>query len=577
MPDTLDCTTLEQIDEICTRFEDELLAGRAPDIQQFLGSLQGAAARKLLSELNKVAQHFQSGCADTPDCIDRTVGYVVSPSALEPRTALPSLPGYTIVERIGHGGMGVVYKARNNGRGGWEAVKIIGNAEWAEPEEKARFKREAKVVAGLNHRNIVRVHGSDDFDGLLYLAMELATGGTLADCIKENPPTPREAASLLSKVAGALEHAHRHGILHRDLKPGNVLLDEEGEPLVADFGLARRLDAHDTLSQSNQILGTVGYMAPEQARADRHLTYAADVFSMGVILYELLTGQRPFTGGTFSEVLSRTLECAPLHPQRLKSEIDDDLAVICMKCLEKKPDDRYASAGELKLDLERYLSGSPIQARLPGIWGQATRLMLHQRFGNINRWGWVTVGFGVLSLGIHLVAAGLIAAEQPRVAFLPLSIIFLVTATSLCRWAVRGQRTDVGDRHTLTLIAGMAIATTILPYIYRPPEGAEGVLLTEYRLSTYPLYALINGLSYFIFGSIFWGGYYIYGISFFVLAILMKLFSAISPIAYAVYLGTTQILLGIYLIRLRKQYEADRCAPPAFSDYAPHNRASQDS
>jgi WD40 repeat protein/serine/threonine protein kinase len=272
-----------------------------------------------------------------------------------------------ILGELGHGGMGVVYKARQRRLGRLVALKMILAGHLAGPEQIKRFHREAQDVARLDHPNIVPIYEVGQHDGQHYFTMKLIEGRNLSRDLAHYRRDHKAAALLMSRVARAVHFAHQRGILHRDLKPANILLDDRGQPHVTDFGLAKRLDASASLSPEGAVIGTPSYMAPEQAAArDRRLTPAADVYSLGAILYELLTGQPPFQGATVVETLWQVLDREPPPPRRLNPAVPGDLETICLKCLDKRSSRRYASAAALADDLKRWLKDEPILARRVG-------------------------------------------------------------------------------------------------------------------------------------------------------------------------------------------------------------------
>jgi hypothetical protein len=246
------------------------------------------------------------------------------------------------------------------------ALKMILAGQFASAAEVTRFRQEAENAANLDYPNIVPIYEVGEHQGQQYFSMKLIEGGSLAATMDQVHRDPRRAARLLASVARAAHHAHQRGVLHRDLKPANILLDAAGEPHVTDFGLAKRLQGDVRLSQSGTIVGTPSYMAPEQARGEKSLTVAADVYSLGAILYELLTGRLPHVGATLADVLLQVLEKEPTPPRKLKPDVDRDLETICLKCLQKEPVNRYESAASLADDLERFCSGEPIRARPVG-------------------------------------------------------------------------------------------------------------------------------------------------------------------------------------------------------------------
>ena len=289
---------------------------------------------------------------------------------------------YELLDEIARGGMGVVYKARQISLNRVVALKMILTGQFASPTAVLRFKQEAEAAAGLDHANILPVYDVGTHGGYPYFTMKLVSGGSLADRMADLARDPRAAAGLLEAVARGVHYAHQRGILHRDLKPANLLLDTRHETrdatehpsslasrvscLVSDFGLAKRTGDDSSLTQSGAVMGTPSYMAPEQARGDRALTTAADVYALGAILYEMLTGRPPFRGESVAQTLRMVEEQDPVPPRTLNPACDRDLSAVALKCLEKEPARRYESAGALADDLSRWLRREPVTARRAG-------------------------------------------------------------------------------------------------------------------------------------------------------------------------------------------------------------------
>src|SRR5205085_2773421 len=275
------------------------------------------------------------------------------------------LGNYEILEQIGCGGMGVIYRARQRHSRRIVAVKRILSYRADSPEALQRFRREAEAVASLDHPNILPIYEvSESDDGLPFFSMKFAEKGSLQENAASLRDAPRECVQLMAKVAHAVEYAHSRGVLHRDLKPGNILLNERGEPLVSDFGLAKLLDANHDLTRSLTTLGTAGFIAPEQADgAAADVTQAADVYSLGAVLFNVLAGRPPFLGSTPVSVIRQASETPAPKLRSVAPSLDRDLETICARCLERDPKARYQSAGDLAADLERWLDGCPILAR----------------------------------------------------------------------------------------------------------------------------------------------------------------------------------------------------------------------
>ncbi|MDB5352407.1 MAG: tetratricopeptide repeat protein [Planctomycetota bacterium] len=340
--------------------------------------------QRLIEEILDSDTSAEEVCRDTPELLpqvregwrrlraieDRIGELFPEPGSVEdfgatpPDTGLPRVPGYDLIEVLGRGGVGVVYKAVHLGLNRTVALKMLLAGAFATWAERQRFSRESEVVAGLRHPNIVQIYDVGDLDGRPYFTMEFVEGGSLAEMLEGTPRPARQAAELLAILADAVEAAHRGGIVHRDLKPSNVLLTADGTPKIADFGLARHLEAGSSLTRSGAALGTPSYMAPEQARGRSSETEpASDLYSLGAVLYELLTGRPPFRAESAAETVYQVLTQDPVPPSRLNAKVPRDLETICLKCLRKDPRLRYAGAAALAEDLLRFLKGESIAAR----------------------------------------------------------------------------------------------------------------------------------------------------------------------------------------------------------------------
>lgn len=286
----------------------------------------------------------------------------------------PVIPGFEILEVVGHGGMGVVYRARQMALDRTVALKMILSGQHARTKELQRFQAEAKNIARLQHPNIVQIYEVGEAAGLPYIALEFVAGGTLSNKIARDPQPPRYAAEIVEALARAMHYAHERGIVHRDLKPANILLDEQGHPKVTDFGVAKSLEFESGATQTGQVLGTPSYMAPEQAAgASNRVGAAVDIYALGATLYDLLTGRPPFNGSSVLDTLELVRTREPVPPNQLAGNIPRDLETIALKCLQKDPSRRYESAAMLADDLRRFLDGRPIVARPVGSVEKAWR------------------------------------------------------------------------------------------------------------------------------------------------------------------------------------------------------------
>ena len=282
---------------------------------------------------------------------------------------LGELGDYELLEEIGRGGQGVVFRARQKSLNRTVALKVIGLGQWASKVHVKRFRLEAEAAARLDHPCIVPIYEVGEREGSCYFSMKFVEGGQLDEAVRRTPMPIRQAAELMAKVARTVHYAHEHGILHRDIKPGNILLDANGEPHLTDFGLARLVESESSVTHTLEVLGTPSYMAPEQAAGNNAgLSSATDVYGLGAVFYQLLTGHPPFAGGTTFETVRLVLDTEPRQPRLWNPKVDRDLSTICLKCLEKDPKRRYSSALALAEDLERWLRHEPIRARHTGVF-----------------------------------------------------------------------------------------------------------------------------------------------------------------------------------------------------------------
>ncbi len=394
----------ERFGEVLAAYLEAVDAGWAPHRRSFVerypqwrGDLETFFESH--DEVHSLAEPFRtlSGTAIPPSPTGEPPTVVIEPGL----GTLPRAFGdYELVEEIARGGMGVVYKARQGGLNRVVALKMILAGQLATKEEVRRFRNEAEAAALMSHPNIVPIYEVGEQSGQPFFSMKLIEGGNLAQHVEEFRDRPRAAAAFLVPVARAVHYAHQRGILHRDLKPANILLEgggnaegPEGAPQITDFGLAKRFHDEADLTQSSAILGTPCYMAPEQAQGKGGgLTTAADVYSLGAILYELLTGRPPFKAENALETLLQVRQQAPVPPRALNPKVDRDLETICLRCLEKVPGRRYGSAEALADDLERFLANEAIAARRVGAWERAWK------------WAWRRPARAVVSALVAVIA-----------------------------------------------------------------------------------------------------------------------------------------------------------------------------
>jgi len=381
-----------QVNEIISAYLEAVDAGQTPDRQEWLRRYPEFAAELEVfladyEHVDRVAEPLRPvaapGTPRLPERVDSGAPVALGPG----QPAEPSVGAtvhyfgdYELLEEIARGGMGVVYKARQISLNRIVAVKMILAGRLATKADRDRFHSEAQAAALLDHPNIVPVFEVGEHEGQHYFSMGYIDGQSLATRLAEGPLPPKEAAKLVAAVAGAVEYAHRQGVIHRDIKPSNIVIDSKGSPRITDFGLAKRVDSGSDVTATGQVLGTPSYMAPEQAAGQIHAVGpAADVYALGALLYAALTGRPPFQAATPLETLQQVLDREPVALRLLNAAVPRDLETICLKCLDKSVPRRYPTAQALAEDLRRYLEGRPIVARPVGRWEHAWRWCLRNR------------------------------------------------------------------------------------------------------------------------------------------------------------------------------------------------------
>ncbi len=366
-----------------------------PDLAEPLRELWGA-----VMVTRAVANHSRSSVGEA--------GHQPSADAALADSLPRQLGDYQLERELGRGGMGVVYQARQQSLDRTVAVKLIRGGELATEEDVARFQAEAEAAADLEHPAIVPIYEIGEIDGQRYFSMQHSTRLTLDERLVAGPMPSSEAVAIVRDIARAVDFAHQRGIVHRDLKPSNILLDEQGRPHVTDFGLAKRLEGGPPLrhiTRTGSILGTPAYMAPEQAAGTRGpLSASCDIYSLGTVLYALLTGHPPFQGPTPVDTLLMVLDRDPLPPRFLNAGVDRDLEMIVLKCLQKPPELRYASAQALADDLDAYLTGAPVAARSGRFTDVLARMFRQRQHATVlEEWGLLWMWHGVVLLTLCLV------------------------------------------------------------------------------------------------------------------------------------------------------------------------------
>jgi WD40 repeat protein len=362
-----------RLDEIATAYLQEIERGNAPQPAEWLARYPDLADE--LAAFFAAQEHMAQLAAPlrTPAGDDATTQGLTAVPARGLGT-VRYFGDYELLEEIGRGGMGVVYRAMQVSLKRTVALKMILSGQLANADDVRRFHAEAEAAARLDHPGIVPVYEVGQHEGHHYFSMAFIEGESLARKVAEALPPPREAAELTRKVAEAVSYAHVEGVIHRDLKPGNILVDRQGQPRLTDFGLAKRVQGDSSLTATGQVLGTPSYMPPEQANGQGGAVGPlSDVYSLGAVLYCLLTGRPPFQSDNPLDTLLQVIQQEPVAPRQLNARVPRDLETICIKCLSKEPRKRYSSALDLAADLDRFLAGKPIHARRIGPVGRAWR------------------------------------------------------------------------------------------------------------------------------------------------------------------------------------------------------------
>jgi serine/threonine protein kinase len=477
---------------------------------------------------------------------------------------LPMIDGYEIGELLGRGGMGLVFKATQKALKRHVALKILVSGAHAGAVERARFRTEAEAVARLRHPGIVQIYEVGEQAGCPYLALEFVSGGSLEQQLDGTPMPPRRAAQLLLDLARAVQHAHEQGIVHRDLKPANVLLSEAGAAKVTDFGLAKLLDVEQGHTHTGTVLGSPCYMAPEQAAGKlRAIGPATDVYALGTILYELLTGRPPFLGASFLETLDQVRTHDPVPPQALQPKVPGDLEAICLKCLEKHPAQRYPTAAALASDLDRFLRGEPVSARRLTLWDQAARLLRHSQVDvNWGAWASLTLWLAPLPLLVHVVVFVLFRdrPQYPPVALgvslatvaILLGSIFLGKLASL-RGVAQAKRRSIMSMWLGYFIGMILVPLTVLSMTH-PTTPEEWFVI-------YPLWLIGVGSTFFTSAANA-GVLYVTGSLCFLLVVLAPFIPFYMPLVAGSIMSLNMTTVGLLLRRVAREATSPTPAGP---------------
>ncbi len=477
---------------------------------------------------------------------------------------------YEILSEIAKGGMGVVYRARQIALGRVVALKMILAGRLANSEDVARFRAEAEAAAKLQHPNIVAVHDVNHHDGQHFFTMEFIDGQSLDARISEGPLPCKAAARYVRILARAVHYAHKNGILHRDLKPTNILIDADDEPHITDFGLAKRLGPDSGQTRTGAVLGTPSYMSPEQAQGrTTELGPTTDVYSLGAVLYELITGAPPFRGETPLDTVMHVIDHEPAPPALLNPKVDHDLQTICLKCLEKDPSLRYASAEELGDDLQRYLNGDSITARSFNVIDRLARTFERdQHTADFSAWSSMVLVTAAVVLVEHVAVFGFVRTEQSPTFIMAARIMQFVFLGALFWYNRRCQLlpTSAAERELWSIWIGyfttyffIVIVTRILIGIDAlriPDDNRMQIYLPE--LLPYPFIALVSGLAFFVMGANYWGRCYVFGLTFFLLGPVIALDLTLGPLLFGVLWSVTLLILGLHLRQQNQKLQMER-------------------
>lgn len=458
---------------------------------------------------------------------------------------------YEVLEQIGRGGMGVVYRARQISLDRQVAIKMIQRERISSELERQRFFAEAQATARLDHPGIVPVYEVGDFDGTPFFSMQLIVGQTLAERLDDGPLPQREAAQLLAEVARAIDHAHREGILHRDIKPSNILIGADSRPMVTDFGLAKFIHSDNTLTHTGSILGTPSYMSPEQA-AGRGASSgpAADIYSLGTVLYHALTGRPPFLAASPIEMALKIIEHDPPLPRLLDPTIDRDLEMIVIRCLQKPPDLRYATAGKLADDLESFVRDEPVSARGGTLSDVVARWFRETHHASVlENWGLLWMWHSVVLLVACLLTQTLVWYDvKNRLWYAALWTLGL-GAWAAVFWAMRrqvGPVTFVERQIAHVWGASLLAIASLWPL--------EWWLNLE-PLTLSPLLGVITGMIFFIKAGILTGAFYVQTACLFATSVAMALVPQFAQLIYGVVAAACFLVPGIKYYRLRNALE----------------------
>ena len=549
----------------------ETLLAQHPDLAEELRNFLADHDR-----LNSLAQPLRSQVlnddgTDTDERKTADSSKGGSATATRPPTAdIHCFGDFELQEEIDRGGMGVVYKARQISLNRTVALKMILAGQFANKEEVRRFRAEAEAAANLDHPGIVPIFEVGEHEGQHYFSMGYVEGQSLAERLREGPLPSRDSAMLLKQICEAVQYAHEHGIIHRDLKPANVLLESrrprvespepqgsgdslptevstlDARPRITDFGLAKQLRGGSDLTGTGQILGTPSYMSPEQASGSSgRVGTASDVYSLGAILYQALTGRPPFQAATPLDTVSQVLDSEPLPPRLLNRNVPRDLEAICMKCLEKDPVLRYASARDLRDELQRYLDGESIQASSVNVIDRLTRVLRQSRHEEQFRgWGLGLISFGIVILLFHLAIFAVERTEFNRLLayWLPRTAMFVVLLILLWRFRPHSLLpTNFAERLVWVVWIGYLLAIGVVNIVL--------YVTGQDQRQLFAFASILAGLGFLVMGGQAWGGSYVIGLVFMAAAPILAMVPGVASLTFGALWAAALFAFGLHYWR----------------------------
>ena len=470
---------------------------------------------------------------------------------------------YELVHEIARGGMGVVYRARHTKLNRIVALKMILAGQLASSRDVERFHIEAEAAANLEHPGIVPIYEIGECEGQHYFTMGFVEGTSLYELLADGPLPVNRAAKILLKTVEAIAHAHEHGIVHRDLKPANILITKSGEPVVTDFGLAKHLDTGGELTGTGQILGTPGYMSPEQAAgASRKVDSRADVYALGALLYAMLSGHAPFNAASVMETIRQVVEQEPVPLRLVNRDVPPQLEAMCQKCLAKSPDERYQSAAELLADVRRFVNGESLSVEMHSPISRMLRSLGRSRFDTrFGDWGNILCWLAPV-VGVPELVLAWLCREGPPYPLNQIHGLRVVQCLLLCLilWSKRkawSLKVGTVERQMIATCLGFFLACVVVLVTARTGI-AQGIYPADEEYVSYQFLFIISGFMFTTLGANYWGGCYAIAGVFFLLAPLSILWLPLAPVAFGLSWSVVLFVVGRRLISLGRTHNSEQ-------------------